>query len=228
MPPTEKMGSVRPVMSPRRSSVRPQGQGAVVQGSQVAGLEAHQGKGHGAQGGDHQFAGGAGGQGGAAHGVDNLRVEVVLGEMESRALAATEGQPRPHDFGDAVGGGHPDLVAGFDLPALLRVQGRGHQQGGAQAELRRGEGHAVHHRQQVAGQRRGGDQHRGLVVPHHHELLGEAQAAGGDHRGPQVFGPGLEVPAPVGQPRRQDDLQDIFTASLRKRRRGGRAAPARD
>ena len=40
--------------------------------------------------------------------------------------------------------------------------------------------------------------------------LAKFRVAGGDHRGPQVFGPGLEVPAPVGQARRQDYLQDVF------------------
>ncbi len=83
MPPTEKMGSARPVISPRRTRVRPQGQGAGwAQGSQVAALETHQGEGHGAQGGDHQLAGGPMGRRRTGLRVDDLRVEMVLGQVE--------------------------------------------------------------------------------------------------------------------------------------------------
>ncbi len=146
---------------------------------------------------------------------------MVFRKMQPPVGAATEGQARPHDLGDAVGRGALNLEPRLDLLAHRLGERRGHQQGALEAQFRRRQVHAGHHRQEVPGHGRRGHQDRGLVIPHHHEFFGEVQDGRRDHRGPQIFGPGLEVPAPVGQPRGQDYLYDVFPGHSRGRVHAG-------
>ena len=105
--------------------------------------------------------------------------------MQTLVHGAAVGQAGPHDLGDAIGGGDMDLEAGFDFPADRVRQGCRHQEGLPEAQLGGGEAHAVHDGDEVAGQGRGGDQDRGLVIPHDHESWRNSEITFRDDRGPR-------------------------------------------
>ena len=134
---------------------------------------------------------------------------MVFIDVQPSVPVAFEPDCRAGDLAEAV------VLPGFHLQPLLQFRtqtGRdrlSHQDQAPQPQQGRSHAGSVKVHRQLSGRGRGGDEHRGPVIPQHHDLLFQGKRGVGNHAGADGLGTLLVVPPPVGETGVQGDLENV-------------------
>ena len=171
-------------------------------------------------GGEHQFARRAVGQGLFGDGVDDLGDDVVLADVHAVLGHALKAHAGAGDLGKAVDVVGVDAEQFLDLLAHLLCPGFGAKAAGLELEVGHGDARLADGLAQIQGVGGRAAEHGGAQFLDHHDLALGVAAGHGDDRGPQPARALMRAEAAGEEAVAVGDLDDVVRAAAR----GGDAA----